>query len=232
MRRWLLLVIVACGLTACASDPTNPTSTANSLLNVDQQRQSTIMPTPEWLDKQVDDVSVNLWRPVGWTVDSHSSRLTLLQHSPSIAQTSRSPENGVIVHFFSAPLERFIEDDQSLIAMNAQGENRALELLTRAIDNPREVGSAWVSQPQPFEWADHDAAYYLAAHGDEVRTLVMGIFLPEREKILVINVSIPMDQVEVFREMLPALFTDFTVDGVRFGGQALNALPAQLQFPT
>jgi hypothetical protein len=215
-RLWLaftsffLLIFTAC-------------TTASESVRLPVADPSTSVSDMIWLETETAGVELGLWKPAGWAADTRSG-LALVEQVSEVGDHPAQAMEGVVVHFFFPDLGNF--------DLSAGSPNLAMDIMTQAAVLPEVRESAVaISAPAAFEWRDHDAAYYLLTGQSDTRTLVIGIFLPEKDKLLAINVSMPAHEAGQIREMLPALFADFMIDGIELGGADLNRLPQPLPFP-
>lgn len=175
-----------------------------------------------WLQTETAGIELGLWKPAGWAADTTGGLALVEQVSP--VSDHPSAMEGVVVNFFFPDLGNFSLDDAS--------QNHAMDIMAQAAVLPEVRQSAIaISAPASFEWRDHDAAYYLLTGRGDTRTLVVGIFLPEKDKLLAINISMPAHEVDAVRDRLPGLFADFMIDGIELDGSDLDNLPRPLVFP-
>jgi len=221
------LYVVACLLlAACEMMSPPPSPTASDLRNTGVASQL-ITPTPDaapqWIEADVNHVSVGVWQPSGWSMDNDDG-LLLAEHAMSIG--TGEPLGGAMIHIF-VPEVAHLE-----IAPSAEG-NFAMSVLQQVATNPEHIGSdVAVSEPTPFRWGAHEAAYYLITSAQGFRSMVLGISLPnDHERLVVINVTMPTDQSDHMRQMLPRVLHELTINGVALNSAALGVLPDPLVFP-
>lgn len=214
-RVWLALTLTFFLLASCNSQPAalDPTPV-----------QPTASPETTWLEGEAAGVEFGLWKPLGWDADTRGG-LILAEQTVDTSEAVGSAIKGAVVNFFCPNLDIFTH--------HAESPNRALDIMTQAIALPhvRSV-AAGISQPVAFDWRGHDAAFYLLSGYGGIRTIVIGVYLPERDKLLAANISMPAHETERVRAMLPQLFAGFVIDGVELGGEAMDSLPQPLVFPT
>jgi hypothetical protein len=227
LRHLTLLLVFA--LVACRPD-TPATPTADTLLNINRAPASLLSSITAgagdatWLESRIGGTTVGIWKPLGWTAVTRGG-LTLLQHTPSIAYGVSSPENGIIVHIFQPQPETLPA------AAHTPEANEALSVLNSVFGVPAYMGDAHsISPPVPFTWRTLPAAYYLAGDS-ESWALVLGVDVPDTGSVVVINLSMPPRLAGQAEQLLPALFRDFTVDGVQIGSDGIAELPMPLPFP-
>lgn len=215
-RLWLALTGIFILLASCSTPPSVSDSTPAA--------QPEASPETTWLEGETAGVEIGLWKPAGWNADTHGGLLL----SEQVADTNTQPYptiRGVVVSFFCPNLEIFEHQSDS--------PHVAMDIMDQAVALPHvRAVSVAISDPVPFDWNGHDAAYYLLTGHGEMRTLVIGIYLPERDKLLAMNISMPEQEAGRVRAMLSGIFSDFQVEGVVLGGEALNQLPQPLVFPT
>lgn len=168
---------------------------------------------PETIQFQLDEIAIQVLRPPGWNDFQEESSLLLVEQS-SDADDQLA---GIAMHIWASE----VEDDVS-------ATTAALERILRQFVSRAEAAT---SQPAAFTWDGHDAAYYLLNSGDGHITLVIGIHLPEHDRLLAVNISAPADQSNRLRLMLPQLFNGFTIDGKKVSTDGLSALPQALVMP-
>ena len=204
----LVALLAAC---AAAEDSVSPLSTPASISET------------TWLQTKTAGIELGLWKPAGWAADTTGGLALVEQVSP--VNNNPAAMEGVVVNFFFPDLGNF--------EMDAASQNHAMDIMTQAAVLPEVRQSAIaISEPASFAWRDHDAAYYLLTGRGDTRTLVIGIFLPEKDKLLAINISMPSGEVSAVRDRLPALFADFMIDGIELDGADLDNLPNPLVFPS
>lgn len=215
MVRWLAL----CSLLLLAACNPSPDATGVSLSTPSASPE----PVSVWLETVDEGIRLGLWKPAGWAADTRDGLILAERVRPAPNSSTELP-HGIVVNFFFPELSHFETGDDS--------SNHAVDVMEQALALPNVVaGTVGYTAPQGFDWRGHEAAYYLLCGRGDVRTLVIGVFLPDRHKLLVINVSMVNSQVDEVRASLPTLFAGFTVDGVEMGGAALDILPEPLEFP-
>ncbi|MFN8379116.1 MAG: hypothetical protein U0452_10645 [Anaerolineae bacterium] len=177
------------------------------------------------METETAGVAFGLWKPPGWDADTRSGLILAEQVGDSGEEHPDPVIRGAVVNFFCPNLDVFSRPEGT--------QNVAMAIMEQAISLPHVRSVAvGISDPVPFDWNGHDAAYYLlTAHGG-MHTVVIGIYLPERDQLLAMNISMPEQETDRVRAMLPDMFADFVVDGVELGGEALNSLAEPLVFPT
>jgi hypothetical protein len=225
MYKWLLIVAILT-LAACQVAPRTPTPIDSTLQNTEAEAQPQTPEaedTPHWLEAEDNGVPIGIWQPTGWEGEAIEG-LLVAEHTLSIETGER--EGGVMVHVFVA------ETHNIEVSVDDSG-NYAWAFLDRIVTMPSHTGNdVAVSDPIPFHWTDHDAAYYLVSSAEGFKALVFAVELPERrDKVVVINITAPAREVSRIRPMLPRLLDDLMIGEARLAGIALEVLPNPLQFP-
>lgn len=226
-RLWLAVAffVISSALSACQTElETFPTPTDAPTVEATAEVTEVAVMSPEWIEEQAGDVEIGMWKPVGWTLDS-STGVTLLQHNPSLDSHIGSPENGIIINIFSPNLEHMDLPEAP------EDANHALQVLDYVVSTPGIISSSSVaSDPQPFTWNGHDAAFYLLTGQHYKRAIVICVAI-EPDLIVGINIAMPHNMAEDARQLIPQLFNDFTAAGVQLGADDLAMLPDPLIFP-
>lgn len=176
-----------------------------------------------WTETEMDGVRLRLPMPHGWTAETRDG-LILVEHMSSIA--TEEPASGILLYVFVPQLDHFNLPDPEI-------DNAALAVLRQVVNMPHEIGhNAVASEPVPFVWSDHQAAYYLLSNHDGIKTIVIAVELPESRKLVVCNISLPANQIDRVRALLPTVLDGLTVNGMRLSGDDLNVLPDPLIFPS
>ncbi len=215
-KRFLLAVVIA--LAACESQqPVPPTETPAPTPTAEVTEEAARL---HWLEMEMNGVSLGMWRPVNWQTDM-SDGLVLAERTSA---PSDPGEQGIIIHCFVPPLEDY--------QPNEVRPNYAWAVLDWVVKMPDHTGwDVAMTEPEGFEWGDHEAAYYLFTTGDGVRGLVLAVEVPDENKVVAINISAPMSQANRIRAALPTLLDGLMVGSNRLSGAALDSLPDPLTFP-
>jgi len=178
---------------------------------------------PQWIQTEMNGVSIGCWQPPGWLIDT-TDGLLLAEHTLSLA--TGEPSSGMMVYVFVPQVEH-------LDVVPEDTHNFALAVLSQIVTSPEHMGTdVAVSEPQEFQWGAHHAAYYLITSGDGYNMVVIGIALPDdHERLVVINAAIPAAQSALLRPALPRILNDLMIDGVEMDVTALGGLPNPLDFP-
>ncbi len=223
------LFVAATLFLASCQNMSPPTPTESNLQNTGVAAVDTRTPeaseeqTPVWMETEVHGVSLGIWKPAGWEADT-SHGLLMAEHTVSI-ETGRT-ESGMMVNIF-------VPETHNLQVIATDTPNFAWSVLDQIVDDPRHTGrDVAVSDPVPFNWGGHEAAYYLVSVSDGDRMVVIGIALPgDHDKLVVCNISTPAHQAASVRSVIPHILDKLTINGVELDGAALEALPSPLEFP-
>lgn len=217
----ILIFVAACEM---MSPPPTPT---NSDLQNTGVASPLVTPTPnaapQWVETEMNGVTLGSWQPSGWTIDT-SDGLLLAEHAMSIG--TGEPLGGAMIYIFVP------EVDHLEIAPDTE-QNFAMSVLEQVVANPAHTGAdVAVSDPTPFVWNNHQAAYYLINSGQAFKSIVIGVALPDdHERLVVINMTLPAAQAAQMRRMLPRVLHQVAINGVELHGTALESLPNPLTFP-
>ena len=197
-----------------------PTDIPSGNTTVSTTPSSWSTPAPDWLETQMNGVSLGMWTPDGWETDV-SDGLVMAEHPLT---RSGAMMGGMLVYVFVPLLDDF--------NLTEGDSNFAWAVLDKVVKMPSHTGhDVTVSDPTGFKWGEYDAAYYLLTTGDGVRVFVLAVALPGLQKVVVCNISIPANQANRIRAMLPQLLNGLTVNGMTMSGAALDVLPDPLPFP-
>ncbi len=224
MRKLLAaLFISALGLVGCrASDAAQPdmsgiVSSVTRTPHIDSIQSDTIHLT-------VDDVELSVYRPAEWQSYATDYGIVLAETLGSVATDGQL--GGLLAHIFVPPLSDL---DNVLVT---ETQNPAWAILSEIIRQPEYVGSALVSEPVPFTWSGHSAAYYLVDNEEGSLTIVIGITPANSARLVACSISAPVDQAGRIRESLADLLDNLRINGVALNGSELEAaLPPVLDFP-
>ncbi len=210
--------LIAAAFLFAACQPTAPTETSTAIPATPQSDGGQEL---QWLETEMNGVSLGIWKPSGWETDL-TNGLVLAEHTNS---TNSMVDAGMLVYVFVPPIDEF--------EIGADDNNIAWTLLNQVVKMPSHTGSdVTVSVPAGFDWDQYGAAYYLMSSGDGIKALVLALALSkEPPKVVVCNVSVPSSQASRIRAMLPTLLDGLTINGRVFDGTLLGALPDPLPFP-
>ena len=207
---WLvLLILLFAACTAATPTPTaTPTETASS--------QTSTLDT--------GNIQLHLQHPTGWTKHNEPGHILISEHETPTNEAGQL--NGILFHLWVPSLDDLdIEYDPE--------HNMALQVLNEIIVSPAYIESAATSQPMPFVWSEHHAAYYTLSYADNSGSvgMVITLVLPDSQQVIAVNISAPADHAARIRELLPDLFNSFTVNDTLLENGALLELPDPLAFP-
>ena len=214
MIRMLLLLMVSILLVSCRADVSDDMlAESGNVHRVDHSR----------IQVRVDDVDLSVRLPPRWEYYSTEFGVVLTEKIDVTAGEGQL--GGLLMHVFVHPLN-------DLNISTATGGNVAHSILDTIVHNPDYIGDALVGPVYPFNWGDHDAAYYLMDNGQGSRAIVFGIQTDRSRSLIFCHVSTPVNQVARMREVLPQLLDGIEVNGVVLNPAVLNAvLPGELVFP-
>jgi hypothetical protein len=211
-------ILAACSQTAPVTPPTatlqQPTRVASLAPTI------AAIPTPRWIETEVDNIDVGMWLPVGWEADT-TNGLTLVEHLSSIQRGI--PVTGIIVYVF-------VPDLSSILSGDEQPENLAHAALDNVTHSPAHTGDAIVSEAVGFVWDRHHASYYLYSNEDGVCGIVLAVAL-NASQIVVVNVTAPTEESHRMRDMLPQILGDMELNETQFSESFISSLPDPLMFP-
>ena len=218
LKRLLIAAII--GLAACQSAAPPKTPTLAPTPTITPPSPATAVPTPKWLQTQMNGVSLGLWQPVGWQADT-SQGLVIAEPTDL---TNPNIADGLLIYCFVPSVDEFY--------LRATDLNYAWTMLNQVVKMPRHTGhDVAVSPPVGFSWDEVPAAYYLLTSGDGMRVLVVAVVVPNAQKVVVCNMSVPAAQVSRIRSSIAPLLNGLTVNGKVFSGKSLDTLPDPLPFP-
>lgn len=205
------------------------------LLSASCQALPSLSPTPtphiadkdaasanHWTRHEDNEMSLRIEVPTGWETYNTDAGIVLNEHMGTGAPGS--PLRGFLIHIFVPYLSK-------LEMPEASDVNMAWYVLKQVVHNPDYVGDALVSEPVAFRWDIYDAAYYLLNNRDNTVTMLLALGMPDRHSLVVCHVSVPLDQAQRIRPLLPDLLATLTIDGKRIDVSALRELPNPLVFP-
>jgi len=219
--RLLHLALAALILTsACQSNPENLPQTRIATL---------VAPVPVFQDSanvgfMHEGLSVSLPKPSGWESFTTDYGVVIAEHFGTVAD--QGTLQGLMAYVFVTPLS----DLPTLESTNQT--NRAQQVLSQIVSDGSFVGTAQVSTPIGFVWDGIPAAYYLLTdHDSNLKTLVIGVAVPDTDVLLIGTLSAPLDDDKTIRAALEDIFGALTVNGVVMHPVGLDSLPDPLIFP-
>ncbi|MDL1883573.1 hypothetical protein FBR01_07970 [Anaerolineae bacterium CFX8] len=220
--RCLVLLWIGLILSGCQAPLSSRTDSPTAAASQPPSPEATVEPTPaEWVEQEVGGVLIGIEKPRGWEVQKMDDGILLAERFGSIA-SGGSAMPGIQVHIFVHSAAGFQIPD---------GQNAAWSILEQIVHDQKYMGRAHVEEPYGFAWEQHDAAYYLSNNGDGNMTMLIALVLPGARQMVVCNISSPVSESTRIRAMLPAILGSMTVNSVRLGAAALDALPDPLIFP-
>jgi hypothetical protein len=222
LKWWLFLIVastVACG--TASLPPVSPSASPTEEVTDEPTEVVTIPGQP--VDTRVNDVTVGIRVPVGWEVQITEDGLLMAERFGKMG--AGRLVWGMQVHVFVYRI-----DDVEL-AGAGDNDNVAWHVLKTVTSKRQYIGNAAVSEPQPFQWDAHDAAYYLLNNGDGNVMLVVAVALDEPRRLVVCNFTAPSKKAAYIRSKLPQMLSTLTLNGLRLNVAALHALPDPLVFP-
>lgn len=176
----------------------------------------------EWVHFELETVSIRLQQPANWTAYTNSEYVILSEHNHAIQENGALA--GIVAQFWTPKVTDFEWEHQA-------EANAAWEILRAVVHKPQLVGGAAHTEPVPFKWDGHDAAYYLLNSGDGNRSLVLLLMLPDEQTILAGRISTALQEAHRIREVLPLIFEHVEVNDKRLNSRVLNDLPDNFTFP-
>lgn len=214
LKRLLLAAMLM--LAACQSAAPPETSTETPATFTSDTGQDS-----QWLETEMNGVSLGMWQPVGWETDL-SDGLVLAEHTVS---TDGMIDGGMLVYVFVPPVDEF--------DLSPDDPNIAWSVLQQVVKMPSHTGNdVAVSVPRGFDWEQYGGAYYMLSSGDGIKALVLALTISRNPpKVVVCNISIPASQVSRIRPMLPTLLDGLTLNGQVLRAESFAVLPDPLPFP-
>src|SRR5688572_27804803 len=173
MKKWLFVLLIldlaACKVSGIASPvPTEVTP------EVTEQAQDA------WTHVTAGDVEMSVRTPDGWQSVPNEYGILLAEHTELIQ--TEAP-GGILVYLFIPVMEDELDFDDEY------APNKAYQALNHITSMPEYIGYSTVSETVAFEWDGRDAAYYLLTDGVGNHTMVIALFLPESDRMVVCNIS-------------------------------------------
>ncbi len=171
-----------------------------------------------------EGLNVSLPKPQGWESFTTEYGVVIAEHFGSVAEQGKL--QGLMAYVFVTPLTDLptVESDTPT--------NRAQQVLAQIVSDGSFIGTAQVSTPIGFLWDGVPSAYYLLTdHDSDLKTLVIGVAIPETELLLIGTLSAPMEESEAIRAILESLFGGLSVNGAVMRPIGLDSLPDPLVFP-
>lgn len=218
MRLVILALAVLVCAPACQSTSETPTPTSVEI--------ATVPPVDETSNVEFtrDGLTVSLPKPAGWESFRTEYGVVVAEKFGTVADLGKL--HGVMAYVFVMPASGFdVPTPQAPF-------NLAEHILEQIVVDKAFIGAAHASSPVGFDWDGHAAAYYLLTDPEAgVKTIVIGVSIPNSGSLLISTLSAPLDDTQTLRTALYNLFGTLTVNGVGMDEQALNVLPDPLPFP-
>lgn len=215
-----MLLMLVCMATAACQSP--PTASETPILAPTETPGPTRSAEPTTIESELNGVQVGVSVPAGWEWRQTDEGLLVSERFASMEWGSTLL--GVQAYFFVRALNEFDVPEE-------EDHNIAWVVLKQIIEMPKYIGKSSVSEPYGFTWDGHDAAYYLLNNGNGNVTMLMAITMHSNDKLVICNVSSPMEKASSIRVSLPQLLGTLTIDGVRMNAAAVDGLPDPLEFP-
>jgi hypothetical protein len=221
------LVLIFASLAACRAMPSDSyDSTADSRPTPEA---TTGWATPEStmeihrVEFQISQMHVSMDAPVGWQMRQIDDQSVMIaEHLGTMA--GGNMREGIRLHVFLPEMDEFTVPE-------AGHANIALSILDQAMAMPKYLGDSQASEPVGFSWGGYEAAYYLVASPSGSRTMVLAVMAPpDARRLLVCNLSAPVEQESRIRPMTLLLLGQLTVNGVALDSTPLDNLPDPLIF--
>lgn len=172
-----------------------------------------------------DGLTIRLPKPAGWESFTTEYGVVIAEQFGTVAD--QGTLQGLMAYVFVAP----IADFASPVAMQSP-DRRAQRVLRQIVSDASLVGTARASDPVAFAWGEYDAAYYLLTDDESnLKTVVLGIAMPNQDTLVIGTLSAPQAQASAIRAALTELFGALTINDIPLSAGALNALPQALEFP-
>ncbi len=184
-----------------------------------------VTPTPEeaseHLSIEKNNVSVTMETLPGWNAYTTAKHQLVLSEHPQPVRES-GIYNGISLHIWLPEMQQ---------PVTAGTPNTLSDMLRRIIQTTRTGTQAAISDPQTFEWAGNEAAFYLLNNGDENVSMIVAVRLPDEAGYLALNASTSMQDSSRLPETLPQILASLRVNDVALGNAGLETLPQVLSVP-
>jgi len=220
--RVLPLILMMLGLTtACQSNPDSLPQTRV----VTVVAPATLAPQdPSDIGFTHEGLSVSLPKPAGWESFTTEYGVVIAEHFGTVAD--QGTLQGLMAYVFVTPLTDLPTVD------TIAPVNHAQQVLAQIVSDGSFIGTAQVSTPIGFMWDGVPAAYYLLNdHDSRLKTLSIGVAIPDSDLLLIGTLSAPLDEAEAIRAALEPIFGALSVNGTVMQPIGLDSLPDPLIFP-
>lgn len=205
MLRSLLLFLTLIAA-SCTTDQTTPTPAPESTSGT-RQIQATI-----------GGVTLGVDLLPGWEAYIDNSHFTVVEKQPVMSAGALS---GIVVNFW-VPEPSLVSEQDDLTVADVLGN----------VVKTLESSNVAASEPQPFDWHGHDAAYYVLNSGDGNLTLVVAMMASDETGMIAMNISAPADHNHRLMDLLPVLFNNFSINGKVLSPEAFHNMPDELTVPS
>jgi hypothetical protein len=213
----LKLLLLVCVLTTAACREMTPTPIPTP--SPAPTYTAAVQSDDDYIETVVSGVRLGMEVPTGWKAHKTQGGLLMTEfYDPSNMM-------GLLVHVFV-----FSTDDFNI--PNGNDVNVALAVLNQVVLLPKYVQGGTVSDPQGFNWDNHDAAYYLLNNGDGSVGMLVAVAVETPQRLVVCNISSPWRSSQTIRVMLPYLLGNLSINGDTMDLRAVNELPNPLPFPS
>jgi hypothetical protein len=196
-----MLILLLFALPACTSpDPVTPT------------------PVPARpLTATLGEDEIELTVPGGWFSYADAAHLMLTEHQPS-TDGSVIPD-GTSIHLW---LPQLGLDPADTPVTESDGKTNLahalLEYVVKSHDLPHHT------HPTPFEWAGHDAAFYIVTGEEAMQVIVIALEIPHRNQVLTMNITTMREDLDALPGWLDLIFRDFRLGSTVFATDGLEAV--------
>lgn len=177
---------------------------------------ATLIPTPidDFIDLTLAQVMVRLHHLSGWSLYQDTEHIILTEHVNPL--THEGELAGIVMHLWLA---------------NITPDTTVVNALNQILQTSNIARETLLSEPQAFIWEKHDSAYYLLNTDHHNMALVLAVRVPETDYLLAVNISTPRADYARMRQLLPALFTGFTVNDRPLNHGDLQHIPLDVSLP-
>lgn len=218
-RLTVLLLLVVALISAC-----QPEATETSTHIAPAATPITTASNSELIEFTHGGVTIRMPKPAGWESFPTDSGVVVAEKFGSVAD--QGSLHGLMSYVFVNPLSDFPE-------ANPADGNQAQAILNQIISDPSYIGVAKVSATHALNWQDYDSAYYLLSDPQaNLRTLVIGVAVPEQGVVVICTLSAPAAHESNVRQHLTSVLGGLMINHTTISPEALAMLPDPLVFPT
>lgn len=205
-------------VSACQPSPTDELQPATVITPTASQQAGVVGFSHEGLE-------VTLPKPEGWESFTTEYGVVIAEQFGTVADQGML--QGLMAYVFVTPNDEF-----PLPVSGGEPVNRAQLALRQIVGDASFIGSARVTDPVGFRWGETEAAYYLLSDTQSaLKTLVVGIALPDKDALVIGTLSAPDDKAETIRAALESLFGQLNINGSPLSVDDLSVFPDPLVFP-